>query len=83
MPHRLPVPRHQAYSLAAQHDQAGFEHGDALGRVGITAPVIEQLPVERHLKRALAHGHQQNINLALAEIPFGAVRAQVELALGR
>ena len=83
MAHEFAVAQHPANPVFAQHLDADPEQGDAVSRVGIAAAVVEQFSVEGYVKRALAHGHEQDIDPALAEIPLRAVQAQAQLALGR
>ncbi len=83
MAHQLTVAHDQADARAAEQGQADLEQGDALGGVGVAAAVVEQLPVQRYVKRALAHGDEQNIDLTPAEIPFRAIDAQPQLTRGR
>lgn len=47
MAHELAFPQEQLNLVPAQHGQARLEHGDALGGIGITAAIIEQMPVGR------------------------------------
>ena len=83
MAHQLAVSQDQLHLVPAQHGQARFGHGDALGGVGIAAAVVEQVPVERHVPLAPTHGDEQDVDRALPEVPFGAVQTQAQLALPR
>ena len=62
-------------SKATQQGHADFEHGDAVGGVGVAAAVVEQVPVERPVDLARADGDEEDVHLALAEIPLRAVEA--------
>ena len=73
---KFEVVQHEANAVTAQQFEADLEDGDALGGVGIAAAVVEQFPVERHMPTALVHGHAQDVDLALAHVPLGAVDAQ-------
>ena len=82
MAHKFAVAQHEANAVTAQQFEADLEDSDALGDVGIAVAVVEQFPVGRHVPTALAHGHEQDVDLALAHVPLGAVDAQAQFVRG-
>ena len=58
MTDKLPVADDQADAVFAEQGHADFEYGDAVGGVGVTAAVIEQVPVKRHVDLARADGDE-------------------------
>lgn len=83
MPHEFALAQYEPDARTANQDQAYVERGNALGGVGITATLVEQFPVKRHLKLAPPHGYQQAIALALAEVSLRPAQAQAQLTLGQ
>ena len=83
MADKFPVAHDQADAVFAQQGHALFEHGDAVGGVGVAAAVVEQVPLKGHVDLARADGDEQDVHLALAEVPLRAVEAQAQLALRR
>ena len=77
----LAVANDQFDAFAAEQGHAIREQGDAVGGVGITAAVVKQLPAQRHVDVARAGDDEQDVDLALAEIPLRAVQAQAQLTL--
>ena len=77
----LAVAHDQFDAFAAEQGHAIREQGDAVGGVGIAAAVVKQLPAQRHVDVARAGDDEQDVDLALAEIPLRAVQAQAQLAL--
>ncbi|MBT9391660.1 hypothetical protein KLP40_00680 [Hymenobacter sp. NST-14] len=75
MTYKLPVAQHEPNAVLTQHLYAGLQQGNAVSGAGIAAAIVEQFPVQGQLKGTLADGNEQNVDLALAKIPFGAVYA--------
>ena len=75
------VAHDQLDAFAAEQGHVVREQSDAVGAVGIAAAVVEQLPAQRHVAVARAGGDEQDVNLALAEIPLRAVQVQAQFAL--
>ena len=80
---KFPVANDQAGAVFAEQGHADFEHGAAVGGVGVAAAVVEQVPLKRHMDLARADGDEQDVYLALAEIPFRAVDAQPQPGVAR
>ena len=77
------VAHDQLDAFAAEQGHTVREQGGAVCGVGIATAVVEQLPAQRHVAVARAGGDDQDVDLALAEIPLRAVQAQAQLALGK
>ena len=77
----LAVAHDQFDAFAAEQGHAIRGQGAAVGGVGIAAAVVEQLPAQRHVDVARTGGDEQDVDLALAEIPLRAVQAQAQLTL--
>ncbi len=76
-----PLEPRVADEFAAEQGHTVREQGGAVCGVGIATAVVEQLPAQRHVAVARASGDEQDVDLALAEIPLRAVQAQAQLAL--
>lgn len=75
MADEFPVAQKQADAVAQQM-QALLQKGDAVCRVRVAALVVQQLPVQRDGDVPTARHDHQDIDLALAKIPFRPVYAQ-------
>ena len=58
MADKFPVAHDQADAVFAQQGHADFEHGDAVGGVGVAAAVVEQVPLKGHVDFARADGDE-------------------------